>query len=331
MEGRLLGRLGTLTRALAVAGALTASASADTVSLAPSRDNTMFQDTTGSLSDGVGPVLFAGNNGQGFARRALLRFDVAGAVPPGAHVGAATLTLNVSNAPNATAHPFALHRAARDWGEGRSNTTGGSGAPADTNDATWKHAFWPDVAWSVLGGDFSPEPSATTMVGDLGVYAWSSATMAADVQAWLDDPVSAHGWVLVGDETVPTTARRFDSRENTVAPNRPRLTIDYTFPAEVAGAASGALALGPARPNPSGGAVRWWFVLPRGGRATLAVHDAGGRRVATPLDRALSAGPHEAAWDGRDASGRQVPAGIYFARLVAGGLRAPARRFVVGR
>jgi hypothetical protein len=30
-------------------------------------------------------------------------------------------------------------------------------------------------------------------------------------------------------------------------------------------------------------------------------------------------------WDGRDADGRAVPAGLYFARLVSGGSRSEAR------
>jgi hypothetical protein len=36
------------------------------------------------------------------------------------------------------------------------------------------------------------------------------------------------------------------------------------------------------------------------------------------LDRELPAGLHTAVWDGRDATGNEVSAGIYFYRLEAG-------------
>ena len=47
----------------------------------------------------------------------------------------------------------------------------------------------------------------------------------------------------------------------------------------------------------------------------------------TLLDETLAAGPHEAAWDGRDESGRRAPAGLYWVRLEAGP-EAAVRRVV---
>jgi hypothetical protein len=46
--------------------------------------------------------------------------------------------------------------------------------------------------------------------------------MAADIQAWLDNPSSNFGWVLLGKEGAEATAKRFDSRENEAPENRPR-------------------------------------------------------------------------------------------------------------
>ncbi len=46
----------------------------------------------------------------------------------------------------------------------------------------------------------------------------------------------------------------------------------------------------------------------------LEVFDLRGRRVATVVDCGLGAGGHEATWDGRD-----LPCGVYFARLTAAG------------
>jgi hypothetical protein len=40
--------------------------------------------------------------------------------------------------------------------------------------------------------------------------------------------------------------------------------------------------------------------------------------VRTLIERALPAGEHELAWDGRDGSGRHVASGVYFVRAEAG-------------
>jgi flagellar hook assembly protein FlgD len=51
----------------------------------------------------------------------------------------------------------------------------------------------------------------------------------------------------------------------------------------------------------------------------LSVLDVAGRHVRTLEAGTVAPGRHRASWDGADGSGRQVPAGIYFARLEAGG------------
>jgi flagellar hook assembly protein FlgD len=49
----------------------------------------------------------------------------------------------------------------------------------------------------------------------------------------------------------------------------------------------------------------------------LDLIDARGRVVATPVRGMLRPGPHAIQWDGRDASGREAPSGVYVARLSA--------------
>ena len=81
-------------------------------------------------------------------------------------------------------------------------------------------------------------------------------------------------------------------------------------------------------PNPfsSGGnfgapetAIR--FGLPRQSIVTIKIFDLAGHEVVTLLDRAeLPGGRHQRVWDGRDAQGQPVVSGIYFCRLVAGGV-----------
>lgn len=73
-----------------------------------------------------------------------------------------------------------------------------------------------------------------------------------------------------------------------------------------AGAASFAFA--PPSPNPSRGEVA--FSWTGGGRARLTIVDLAGRVV-----RSVEAVDGRAVWDGRDADGRNVRSGAYFARL----------------
>ncbi len=122
-------------------------------------------------------------------------------------------------------------------------------------------------------------------------YRWTHANLATNVQAilsgWFGEPVD-----LAGADDGPAVPR---------------------------------LAFAPARPNPSRGATTLRFTLPRGGPVRLVLVDVAGRRVRTLVDETLAAGPHELAWDGRDAGGAPAPAGLYWARLDAGGEHATRR------
>ena len=60
------------------------------------------------------------------------------------------------------------------------------------------------------------------------------------------------------------------------------------------------------------------FNLPTPSRARLDVYNVAGRKVATVVDGDFPAGHHSVTWDGTDAGGRDVSAGIYFYRLEAG-------------
>ena len=176
--------------------------------------------------------LFVGNTNSGNTRRALLRFDVAGAVPPGATVTAVSLRMRMSKTRGGGV-TVTLHRVLADWGEAGSNASGpeGRGASAQTGDATWAHRFFDGEEWASPGGDFATEPSGSTQVGGTGSDTWPSAErMVADVQSWLDDPEASFGWLLKGSEIGRQTAKRFDSRENGTVGNRPQLTIDFTTP-----------------------------------------------------------------------------------------------------
>jgi hypothetical protein len=114
-----------------------------------------------------------------------------------------------------------------EWGEGPSSASGGSGAAAEPADSTWLHAVSPDRFWSAPGGDFAAEPSALASVAEPGPYRFESPGLAADVQSWLDRPGEDFGWILIGDETRPTTSKRFASRESEDPAVAPALVIRF--------------------------------------------------------------------------------------------------------
>src|ERR1043165_733449 len=138
---------------------------ADSILVPASKDNTLYQNATGDLSNGSGQYFFAGTNGDGAIRRGLLAFDVAGIVPPGSTVTSASLRLYMSRTPAATGG-IELHRALADWGEGASVAPGeqGAGGAAQTGDATWLYRFYNTSTWAQPGGDFDPTPSASALV-----------------------------------------------------------------------------------------------------------------------------------------------------------------------
>ena len=71
-------------------------------------------------------------------------------------------------------------------------------------------------------------------------------------------------------------------------------------------------------PNPFNPVTTIGFSLGGRGHVSLAVYDVAGRLVKVLADRVMDAGPHEAAWDGRDARGKAVASGVYFYRLETG-------------
>ncbi len=107
------------------------------VTLEPSKDNTLYQQPSGTLSNGQGENIFAGRTNGGLRRRALLAFDVAGTVPVGVAIDSVKLTLTLT-ATIVGAQPVSLHRVLADWGEGASDAPDneGQGGPAAPGDAT---------------------------------------------------------------------------------------------------------------------------------------------------------------------------------------------------
>ncbi len=192
------------------------------------KDNTLYETALGELSNGAGEYFFVGRTGSGRLRRGLIGFDIAAGLPSGATVTSVSLTFHMSRT-IVGPESIAVHNVLAEWGESTSNSNvlgGGGGAPSAPGDATWIHTFFDTSLWVSPGGDFSTASSAAEPVDTVGFYNWSTPQMAADVQAWLDDPSKNFGWILIGPENM-TSTKRFDTRENTTGMFRPRLTVRY--------------------------------------------------------------------------------------------------------
>jgi len=202
----------------------------DPVPFPASKDNTLYQSTTGSLSNGQGIFVFAGrtNETSNFLRRGVIAFNLS-SIPSNATVTAVSLNLFLVKMGPVAPGNITVHKALRDWGEGNSNagSPGGHGASAQTNDTTWLHNFFNASFWTTPGGDFSAAPSATAFVEVEGVYhVWSGAGMVADVQAWVSNPASNFGWFIIGNEIDQGSAAKFATSENSTNP--PRLDVTFT-------------------------------------------------------------------------------------------------------
>jgi hypothetical protein len=227
---------------LTVLGCLLAGAALqaqyNNVELVPNQDNTLYEDVTGSISNGSGEYLFSGRTTTGENRRAVLNFDMSN-IPWNATITHVTLTLHCSQHPTVPSPEiFNLHRVTGMWGEGSSDAPGseGTGTAASMGDATWTCAFHDGMTgcllpWGSPGGDFNPAVSASQTVDLSGTYyTWNSTSqLVADVQDMLNNPSTNFGWILIGNEAVNQTARRFDSEENANSDFRPVLTVYFTM------------------------------------------------------------------------------------------------------
>lgn len=240
------------------------------VSVTSCKDNTLYEyDPTDPQSpfnsNGSGDFFSAGRNyRKSLVRRGLIQFDLS-SVPAGAAVvpGMAELTLEVVDMPKrdttGESRSFWLVPLDRDWGEGTSEANAGisgagSGAGATKGDATWLHTIYDPAIHDPRHPDpvdpgYWPQEGALghaplldhTVYGDpagtvpaaryLGPVTFASPSMEADINAWLADPTSNFGWLVLGDERIGDSTRSsnrgFASSEH--ADHPPLLTFEYTL------------------------------------------------------------------------------------------------------
>ncbi|MGQ0629217.1 MAG: DNRLRE domain-containing protein, partial [Phycisphaerales bacterium] len=212
-------------------------AAGTTVTFTPDRDNTLYETTDGSLSNGSGVYMIVGTGAAtNQRRRAVVHFNVA-SIPANATITAATLRIYLFASFAGSAQTTVVQKLTSSWGEGTSNAGGDetSGATSTSNDATWIDRFFPSTNWNTNGGDFSAfTVSANINVGPAtGFYDFAAPQLTADVQSWVGNAANNHGWVVkraLFSESTINTMLQFGSR-NGIFPNfRPQLVLTYTTP-----------------------------------------------------------------------------------------------------
>ena len=213
--------------------------------LSPDKDTTIYEgqvsgqppDNFEDNSCGKGTNIFAGETDDEFARRALLKFDIT-QIPAGSTINSVVLTAQVNRERDGAGRTMTLHPIDKDWGEGTvncdNNAGGGQGDTANAGDATWLNSKFQQIGWNTPGGDFGAASASTVVANGQNVLAtWDSnvagnEALVSDVEAWLGTPASNNGWMMLGEESVAKTARRFYSGEGATPP---LLTVDFTPPA----------------------------------------------------------------------------------------------------
>lgn len=250
-----------------------------TTTLTSDRDNTLYGE--GGASNGAGTRMFTGFRSlDGALRRAVVRFDVAGAIPAGATILAVELDVTVVQT-IVGAYDQELHRATSDWGEGTSFAASGQGfgAAPTAGDTTWSERMFPGTLWATPGGDFVPAASSTVAAGAQGTYTFpSTAALVADVQAWVDTPATNFGWFILGEEDLSvnfTTAKAIATHED--ASNAPVLRVTHTVPASATAYGTSCAAVAPPL-------VLSAQSVPALGTTTFALSVAGGGTAVNRVD-----------------------------------------------
>lgn len=202
---------------------------------------------------------------------------------------------------------------------------------------------WISLNGSKVGPSSVPDYSGTVFEpidefkGDLArVYLYFSTRYYTEDSGWPDGPATdgaaIRPWALQmfldWNTEDPVSRKEIDRNEAVYAiqGNRNPFVDRPEFVARIFGSTEeeeeeggippGTVVLLAATPNPFKGSTRIAFELGSPEHVTLRIHDVTGALVRTLLDGERGPGRVEEDWDGRDAAGRALPAGVYFCRLL---------------
>lgn len=134
--------------------------------------------------------------------------------------------------------------------------------------------------------------------------------------SWYENSGTALATMHAGDTWFQYRVR-LASGDPSCAPVLEEFHLEVDHPTAVGNGSSTSVAL-TAYPNPFNTRTSLRYRLEAAATVDLAVFDIKSRRVAT-LQQGVVGGPHSINWNGCDDLGREVPGGVYFARLVIDG------------
>lgn len=195
----------------------------------------LYETTDGSTANGKGQLLVVGHSAAADdnSRRFMVRFNLPDELPENAEITSAQLEMTVISRDGSVAQTLNLHRVTSSWEEGDANsdTNSDDGVAATAGDVTWLHRSFDTSEWIEEGGDFVSTVSSSVEVSETGLYVWdSSDTMVSDVQLWVDNEASNHGWIVMANEVQAGILHRFASGEATDADERPELVVTFNTP-----------------------------------------------------------------------------------------------------
>ncbi len=176
--------------------------------------------------------------------------------------------------------------------------------------------------WTPIASNLPDVPANDILVDPTDRY---TLYLATDAGVWATRNRGA-SWFPLGDgmpvQTIFDLSLHAASRTLVAATHgRGQWTLDLTgLPTDVAATNStDQLRLGAPSPNPSRGPVRFALTHQEAaGALDVALYDVSGRRLRTLHRGVANAGATSIEWDGRDARGDQVAAGVYFVRAATG-------------
>jgi len=163
-------------------------------------------------------------------------------------------------------------------------------------------------AWFAIGADYADTVSLTLASGET-------------------DTVEFAGWDALDLGTFPVACSTMLSGDVDAANDADHDSIEVV-PFTAVGEHSGlptAFWLDGAAPNPTTSRASIRYGLPGPDEVRISVYSAAGTWVRALLRGAQQAGHHHASWDGRDARGRAVEAGVYLVRVQAGRFNATCK------
>jgi endonuclease/exonuclease/phosphatase family metal-dependent hydrolase len=179
---------------------------------------------------------------------------------------------------------------------------------------SWIVFLGPENATNDTPG-FSFQGPPATPITDAGTYAITFDATGAPTGAYFSGQIR----IAPADEPLPGALAHDTLRVNVNAHIRGSGDVGDT---------PTVLRFAPPAPNPLHRSTAFAFDLPQAANVSLAIYDAGGRRIETLADGPWPAGRHRVGWVVAR-NGRTLPAGLYFASFKTPGMQRVARLVVL--